>query len=76
MTYLEFIKILKNERIKNKLTQKDVSEKLFISLSFYNKIENGKLEPNFELLMDIISLFNIDLLFIIKNKKPKMLFFD
>lgn len=77
MTYKEFSFIIKEKRLEKGLRQKDIADMIFVSLSFYNKIENGKQEPSFEVLCDLINIFEIDILKLIKNKKPKQfLYFD
>lgn len=37
-------------RVKNKLTQKQMSEKLKVSLTFYSKIETGIRNPSFNFI--------------------------
>ncbi len=71
MTYKEFSKIIKEKRIKLNITQKDMADLLYISRSKYNKIENGLREPDFELLLKMLKLLNIDLNEEIKKEKPK-----
>ena len=71
MTYKEFSKIIKEKRMKLNITQKDMADLLYISRSKYNKIENGLREPDFELLLKMLKLLNIDLNAEIKKEKPK-----
>ena len=39
-------KVLRDHRLKNQLTQKDVADKLDISQSNFSKMENGLLQPS------------------------------
>ena len=71
MTYKEFSTIIKNKRQNLNITQKEMAKRLYVSSSKYNKIENGIREPNFELLVKIIKLLNINLDEYIKKEKPK-----
>ncbi|MDG4966111.1 helix-turn-helix domain-containing protein [Lactococcus lactis] len=50
--------ILKSLRNKNKMTQKDMSKKLEVSISHYTKLENGFVNPSFKLLGRIKEEFN------------------
>ena len=77
MTYKEFSRLIKYKRQQLNITQKEMANRLFVSSSKYNKIENGLREPNFELLLKIIKILNISIDECIKNEKPKsFLYFD
>ena len=71
MTFKEFSKIIKEKRMRLNVTQKKMAELLYISQTKYNKIENGLREPDFELLLKMLKLLNIDLNEEIKKEKPK-----
>ncbi len=73
MEYMFFAKLLKEKRIKNKLLQREMASLLGISISKYNKIENGSTEPSFKELLILIKLFKIDLLRFMDNLKFKEL---
>ena len=73
MEYMFFTKLLKEKRIKNKLLQREMASLLGISISKYNKIENGSTEPSFKELLILIKLFKIDLLRFMDNIKIKEL---
>ncbi len=75
MTYYEFIELIKEKRNELNFTQEFIANKLNISRSKYNKIENAKLEINFKELVLISNLLDIDLN-IIKKEKSKNHFFD
>ena len=53
-----------------------MADSLFISLTRYNKFENGNREPNFEMIVQIIKILDISLDDAIKKEKPKSLYFD
>lgn len=44
-------------RVKNKLTQKQMSEKLAITLTFYSKIETGIRNPSFNFMRKFKKVF-------------------
>lgn len=44
-------------RVKNKLTQKQMSEKLSITLTFYSKIETGIRNPSFNFMKKFKKVF-------------------
>ncbi|NWO14667.1 helix-turn-helix transcriptional regulator [Virgibacillus sp.] len=50
---------LKEERQKRKWTQKEVSEKIGISRSYYSDIENGRTLPSSKILFKINSILPI-----------------
>jgi len=50
---------LKQARLKNKLSQEDVAERLNIARSNISKYENGNLEPNIKLLKDFCKIYNV-----------------
>ena len=58
---------LKNLRIKNKLTQKDISKVLEISQSFYSIYESGKKVIPVSLLYKLAKKYNTSIDFIIGN---------
>ncbi len=58
---------LKDIRYKNKMTSKDVAEKVGISKAFYCQLENCKRRLSYETALKIASVFNV---------KPDYLFYD
>lgn len=56
-----FAQVFKNLRLKSKLTQQEMAEKLNISRSSIGMYENGEREPSFELLEIIADYFNVDM---------------
>ena len=69
------------KRIEKKFTQNYMASQLGISQSYYNKIESGKKQLTVQTLLDIASIFNIDIsellssntqFKIIKNDPPKV----
>lgn len=58
---MEFKTRLKELRKKSPLTQKEISEKLGISVSAYQYYEVGKNEPNIEKLKILADTFNVTL---------------
>lgn len=54
-------KIIKENRIKNKLTQAELADKLGITYQAVSKWENGKNIPDIAILTEISKLFNLDI---------------
>jgi len=52
---------LKELRLINNLTQKDISLKTNMPQSTYNNYENGKREPNIETLINLANYYNVSL---------------
>ena len=53
-------------RVKNKLTQKQMSDKLKVTLTFYSKIETGVRNPSFNFIKKFKTAFpesNVDEIF-------------
>lgn len=71
MIYKNFTILLKEKRLKLNLKQKDMANLLQISISKYNKIENGSLEPSFYELYIITKTLKIDLTSYFNNIKFK-----
>lgn len=60
---------IKELRKENKLTQLEFSSKISIDNSQLSKIEQGKLMPTLNQLVEISSIFDISLDYLINNKK-------
>ena len=60
-------KRIKELRIKNKLTQKDISKKLEISISTYSNYENGKTAVSVSILSKLAKIYNTSIDFIIEE---------
>lgn len=56
---MAFPKNLKALRLKHKLTQDELGEKLYLSRTSISNYEIGKNEPNIETIIAISDLFNI-----------------
>lgn len=56
---MAFPKNLKALRLKHKLTQDELGEKLYLSRTSISNYEIGKNEPNIETIIAILDLFNI-----------------
>lgn len=57
---------LVNFRVKNKLTQKQMSDKIKVTLTFYSKIETGIRNPSFNFIKKFKDAFpdsNVDEIF-------------
>ena len=67
-----FSERLKELRLNKQLTQKSLSNMLNISQGAYANWENGKREPNFELLLELAKILNVsaDYLLGIENNTP------
>lgn len=50
---------LKNYRIKNNLTQKQMAEKLGSSQSYYSKLENGTKKPGMNMINRIANVLKL-----------------
>ena len=61
MNYFEFAIIVREKRIKLKLTQDEMSFLLNMSRSKYNRIENGIQEPSFTELVCLCIMLEIDI---------------
>lgn len=61
MSYKAFAEYIKDLRIKKKIKQKDMANKLLTTSSRYSKIENGSLEPTFVELQIICKELDINL---------------
>lgn len=72
-------KFIKEIRIKNNLTQKDLADRLGVTYQAVSKWENGKNIPDLSLMKEIAKIFNVDINEILdgerKNKKRKKRFF-
>ncbi len=53
--------LIKDIRMKNNLTQKDLADKLGVTYQAVSKWENGKNIPDIQLLKDISQMFNVDI---------------
>lgn len=56
-----FAEKLKSLRLKHKLTQTELGEKLYVSRSTISNYEKGKFEPNIQTLIEMSKLFNISI---------------
>lgn len=56
---MAFPEKLKALRLKNRLTQDELGEKLYLSRTSISNYEIGKNEPNIETIIAISDLFNI-----------------
>lgn len=54
-----------------KLTQKEVANKLHISRVRYNYYENGKRQPDLEMIKQLANLFNVTVDYLIGNDNKK-----
>lgn len=61
-------KIIKENRIKNNLTQAELADKLGVTYQAVSKWENGKNIPDIAILTEISKLFNIDINDILGSK--------
>lgn len=57
----DFPNVLKTLRLRDNLTQEDLSKLLLISKSAISMYENGNREPDFETLEKIADFFNVDM---------------
>nr|DAQ36860.1 MAG TPA: helix-turn-helix domain protein [Caudoviricetes sp.] len=56
-----FAEKLKSLRLKHKLTQTELGEKLYVSRSTISNYEKEKFEPNIQTLIEMSKLFNISI---------------
>ena len=65
-------KLIYDLRIKNKLTQKELADKLLVTSQAISKWENGRGIPDIEMLQRLSEIFNIDISELLSgNLKPK-----
>ena len=64
-----FGEIIKDIRKKNKLTQKELADKLYVTYQAVSKWENNKSIPDISILQNISKMFNIDLNYLTSTKK-------
>lgn len=50
---------IKELRINNKMTQKELAEKLYVSAQAVSRWENGEVEPSLSTLVEIAKIFNV-----------------
>ena len=62
-------KALKFYRKKSMLSQKDMANKLNVSLSLYQSFEQGRRNPNYETLENIASIFGVETYSILEYEK-------
>lgn len=68
---LQYHLILKSQRKKRKMTQKEIAEIVGISRSYYNDIENGRTIPSGKTMFKINEVLPIFILF---NDADRVLF--
>lgn len=68
---MEYYQILKNLREDNDMTQKKISEKLFLGKNTYYNYENGKREMPFLLVAELAKLYKVSLDYIAGFTKDK-----
>ena len=52
-------KRIKAERVKHKLTQEDMAEKIETSIAFYSRIETGRAHINLTRIIEIADILNV-----------------
>ena len=52
-------KRMKQERVKNKLTQEEIAEKLDTSVAFYNRLETGRTHINLKRMVQIAEILKV-----------------
>ncbi|MDG4982873.1 helix-turn-helix domain-containing protein [Lactococcus lactis] len=65
----EFSLCLKKLRMKRKLSQKQIAEKLMISQQQYSKWESGIITPNAETLVRLADYFDVSIDYLLGRKK-------
>lgn len=61
VTKIEIGEILKQERIKRKLTQSEVADILNITRSAYTRYETGQITPTIKALIELANLYNVSI---------------
>lgn len=64
-------KIIKENRIKNNMTQADLADKVGVTYQAVSKWENGKNIPDIAILTEISKLFNLDINELLGNNSAK-----
>lgn len=60
---------LKRLRLKNKLTQSELAEKLDLSVTHISSMERGVDKPSFKTMIDLVDLLGISLEDVVKKQK-------
>ena len=50
---------IKELRLKNKMTQKDLAEQLYVTAQAVSRWENGEVEPSLNTITQIAKIFNV-----------------
>lgn len=66
---------LRELRKKHKLTQAQLAQKLFMSQNCYSSYENGRTEPNIEMLCKIANFYNVSVDYLIGHENNNILGF-
>lgn len=61
--------VLRDIRKNNKLTQREMAEKLDVSHIHYSKIEQGERRLHIDLMIEIVNMFDVDVNFFFGKKK-------
>lgn len=72
---MEFSVILKNLRLREDLTQKELAEELKLPQSTISKYEKGQLEANYKNLIKIADFFEVTIDYLLGRGKLVFLFY-
>lgn len=65
-------KTIKDFRVKNNMTQKDLADKLFVTAQAVSRWENDEVEPNLQTIKEIAKIFNVSTDSIIGATDPEV----
>lgn len=65
-------KTIKDLRIKNNMTQKELADKLFVTAQAVSRWENDEVEPNLQTIKEIAKIFKVSTDSIIGAAKPEV----
>lgn len=58
---MKYYEILRTEREKRKMSQKEVAEKINVKADTYRKYEKGTNEPSLDILIDLANFYNVSM---------------
>ena len=76
LNYEKITLFLSNERKKDKLTHKQLAEKLNVTFQAVSRWKKGISAPSLDFLDDLLRIFNVSIDEILKESKGKYTFFD
>ena len=73
MDFSNIGKRLQETRIQNKISQKEMAEKLGISTSYIHQLENGKVNAEFEKFVRVCDFLNVSVYEVLNEKNENIM---